>query len=531
MAQQVYLNPMQRDVLSVGAKNTIVVAGRGTGKGMLHAAIMLRNFQQMPGSTTAIVGPTIKGVLTNTLPSMLEHWEHWGYKQGIHYVVGIKPPKSLRWDEPLYKPEHWDNFISFYNGAIGQIITQDRQGTSNSKSFDFIDVDEAKFVNFDKLKSETMPANRGQVKQFGHLSFHHGMLITSDMPLTKRGSWFLNYKKNCDPELVAAIRSLTAELQYYQKVSNGSPHYERTIRPIKEMLDKLRRRCTFFGVYPSLCNIEILGEEWFHQMARDLPRSEYRTSILCREETFQRDGFYSSMGERHLYRAADFHYMDSLGYDMEKLKQKDCRMDGDIQPDAPLCLAFDYNSNINCLVVGQPDEDRRRLNVINSFFVKYGRKLPELVQDFCKYYAYHKTKEAILYYDTTALSSNYAVNDQDFLFVISRELEKGGWMVRQVFIGNPMRHMEKHLLINRGFAGKARLIPFFNEENNQSLLASMTDAGVYGGKKDKRGEKLAETEESPLETRTDFSDAFDTLYIGCERFPQGTVISGVTSDF
>ena len=31
--------------------------------------------------------------------------------------------------------------------------------------------------------------------------------------------------------------------------------------------------------------------------------------------------------------------------------------------------------------------------------------------------------------------------------------------------------------------------------------------------------KLAESEEDLLEHRTDGSDAFDTLYIGCEKFP------------
>lgn len=34
------------------------------------------------------------------------------------------------------------------------------------------------------------------------------------------------------------------------------------------------------------------------------------------------------------------------------------------------------------------------------------------------------------------------------------------------------------------------------------------------------GEKLPESEENLLQHRTDGSDAFDTLYIGCEKFPQ-----------
>lgn len=158
--------------------------------------------------------------------------------------------------------------------------------------------------------------------------------------------------------------------------------------------------------------------------------------------------------------------------------------------------------------------------MLRAFYVKYERKLRELIGDFCAYYAHHHTREVIFYYDQTALAGNYAVNDEDFAWVIEREFEALGWTVVPVYIGQAMRHMEKYLLINRGLAGQARLRPMFNEEGTADLLISIKSAGMVGGKKDKRGEKLAETEEDRLEYRTDGSDAFDTLYIGCERFPQ-----------
>lgn len=92
-----------------------------------------------------------------------------------------------------------------------------------------------------------------------------------------------------------------------------------------------------------------------------------------------------------------------------------------------------------------------------------------------------------------------------------------------VYLGNSMRHDEKYLLINQGFAGKQRLMPFFNRSNNPDLILAIQSAGVSRGRngfrKDKSGEKLAESEEDLLEHRTDGSDAFDTLYIGCEKFP------------
>ena len=63
------------------------------------------------------------------------------------------------------------------------------------------------------------------------------------------------------------------------------------------------------------------------------------------------------------------------------------------------------SANINWIVAGQPDG--RKLNVINSFYVKF---------------------------------------------------ERHGWTVEAVYIGNPMRHDEKYLLINQAFAGKQHYI-------------------------------------------------------------------------
>lgn len=80
------------------------------------------------------------------------------------------------------------------------------------------------------------------------------------------------------------------------------------------------------------------------------------------------------------------------------------------------------------------------------------------------YYALQSNHSVIYYYDATALGSNYAVNDQDFYWVVVHEFERHGWSVQDVYLGNPMRHDEKYLLINQGFSGKQRLMPFFNRQ-------------------------------------------------------------------
>lgn len=532
--EQVYFNRMQREVTAIDAHTNVIVAGRGTGKGVLHAAINLRNMQQMPRSTTAFVCPNAIRAKTNTLPSMFQHWEAWGYKRGVHWDVGRKPSKALGWPDPLITPDNWENIITFYTGAIGQIISQDRVGTSNSKSFDFVDIDEAKFVDFERLKDETFPANRGQQREFGDLPFHHGMLITSDMPVTKKGSWFMRYEKECDDELISTIESLIAEEYNTQariKSGDATAYLPRKLAEIQRVLSSLRSHATLFRKYSSLTNIEVLGEAWIRQMKRDLTPMVFRTSILCLPVEILKDGFYSSMKQSHKYSATDFHRLDELGFDFQAVGKasKSCVFDSDIIRERPLCIAFDFNAKINWLVVGQPDESRARLNVLKSFFVKYERKLPALVDDFCEYYAPLMLHEVILYYDSTALGSNYAVNNEDFLWVIKHQLALHGWKVRPVYLGNPMNHIEKHLLINRGFDGQARLTPYFNEPNNPDLLVSIQTAGVRNGKKDKSGEKLEESEEDKLESRTDGSDAFDTLYIGCERFPQSSTLLITTS--
>ena len=69
-------------------------------------------------------------------------------------------------------------------------------------------------------------------------------------------------------------------------------------------------------------------------------------------------------------------------------------------------------------------------------------------------------------------------------------------------------------------APRPRLLPFFNRSDNEDLILAVQSVGVSNGRngfrKDKSGEKLAE---DLLEHRTDGTDAFDTLYIGAEKFP------------
>ena len=525
--KQIYFNEPQRLTQLIGANISVIVAGRRTGKtDSIAAPFVLRNMQRMPGSTGGIVVPTFKHGLTNTLPGLFAAWKRWGYIQGVHYVVGRKPPKSFA--KPIIEPSDYEHVISFYNGSVAIIISQDRPGSSNSLTLSWLLIDEAKFIDYEKLKDETFPANGGIKSYFGKHSFNHSIMILSDMPQTQKGSWFLHYKDKMDEELIETIKATIYEIwktkervRRLKDEGKAVPkNLKRYLRTLDTNLNKMRSVAVYYKEYSSIENLQLLGENYIKQMKRDLTPKTFQTSILCQRIGIAKDGFYSSMREGHKYNASDFEYLDSLGYDFAP-EAMDCRADKDINPLAPICIGMDYNANINWIVAGQPEG--RRLNIIKSFYVKFERKIPALIEEFCNYYAHHQNKTVVYYYDTTALGANYAVNEQDFHWVVCHEFEKRGWQVEDVYLGNPMRHDEKYLLINQGFAGKQRLMPFFNRQNNDDLILAIQTAGVVRGRngfrKNKGGEKLDETEENLLEHRTDGTDAFDTLYIGAEKFP------------
>lgn len=523
--QEQYLNRAQAYVLALLPKFLTMVAGRGTGKGLVCASILRRNIEQMPGSNTGLVGPNSKRMWTNIIPSWDTHLRRWGFVEGVHYTWGRKPAKAWGWKEPIIKPLNWENTLSFYTGAYATIISQDRKGTSSSQSFDYLLIDECKFINFAQFKDETLPANRGNGNAFGQLYFHHGIAKFSDMSTTKKGSWFLADREKCDAEKVKVLEGLLASFwglrqQIANKVEARIPvtAQERyNLKRLSRVINMMRADTFLYKEFSSIENLEILGEDFIRQCHRDMPPATFRTTIMCQRVEHSEDSFYNAKSDRNLYTAVDKTYIDSLGYDMEKLRHVDCRMDADINTEEPLYIAFDANTNINWCVVGQPGRDLK-LRVLKSFYTKYERRLPELVDDFCAYYLPLRHKEVVFCFDSTFVGNNFAVDSNDFHTVIKHCLMKHGWTVREIYIGSPWKHPVKNSLINRMFLGQARYQILINEENNPDLLVSIDSAMTINGTnlKDKSGEKEPETEENQLQGRTDGSDAFDTLCIAVE---------------
>lgn len=521
--KKIYFNDPQLEFMYTGAHTSVIAGGRRLGKSHGFAApFALRNTQQMPRSTGGIVGSTYQQLLSRTLPGTLQALEMFGYKRDVHYYIGHRP-KDSSFGRPIIDPPSYENAIIWYNGTIWRLISQDRAGTSNSLTLDWLMLDEAKFLKFNKLKEETFPANGGFKGHFQNSPFHHGMLIVSDMPTTKAGSWFLSYKEKMDPELIETIHSLVYEKwDVTRKLrEDPKPFHTKYIREIDIALAKLRSIAVYYREWSSIENMLLLGERYIRQMKRDLPPLVFQTSILCKKIRNQKDNFYSALNENiHYYDAFDNSFLDSLNYNYQD-KDDNCLQDADLDRDRPISIAFDYNANINWLVAGQ--RQGVKMLTLKSFYVKYERKIRELVQDFCKYYRYQQNKTVVYYFDNTALGTNYAVGDDDFASVITSEFNHQGWNVTRMHIGNPVPHVDKHRMIHLALKGQKYLFPMFNKPNNEALLLALENTGIKissrGFQKDKSGEKLSESEEDLLQHRTDGTDAWDTLFLGMNKFP------------
>lgn len=314
-------------------------------------------------------------------------------------------------------------------------------------------------------------------------------------------------------------------------------------------------RCNTFAFYraTTLDNIDLLGEDYIEKMKRDLPPVVFAISILNMKKKHSSDGFYSMLDIEnvHGYVPAD---CPAIGQNMrlkiastviggqqintdyetpdfaELQKAKNnCTSDGDVNPNLPLHIAFDYNANINWVVTGQNYYDngcgKEALMVLSSMFVKNERKMRELCKDWCRYYAPHKQTCRMVnyYYDSTAKYKGYAIEgQQDFKDIVVEELGNAGWDVNPIDMGRPAEHALKFKDINESLAGVSYPFIRINTENNEALIVAMENTNVRSGyrgfEKDKSKEKYIETECDPLELRTDGTDAFDVLFMGVKYF-------------
>lgn len=99
---------------------------------------------------------------------------------------------------------------------------------------------EAKFLNYEKIKSEVDPANRGNRQYFGNCPHHHSVSYSTDMPTASMGKWILDKIDEMSPAHINLIRTLYLKLQEYKR-KPLTDHVMRMIKEYQRDLDLARR--------------------------------------------------------------------------------------------------------------------------------------------------------------------------------------------------------------------------------------------------------------------------------------------------
>ena len=557
--RMLYLNKAQWRIYNFGARTTFIRAGRAFGKSSVESLHMVKCAQTIPFGTGIFLGCSIAQLQKKTMPALIKSIEQMtGLREGIHFFR-CRPPQAANFPQPLAKPRTFDSLIYFYTGHVIHLVSMEVSATANGMTLSEIISDETRYQPWKRYQEEVRPALRQEL--FDHPGWdvnrnpcYQSQYFVSDAGvLSKQMLW----EKEADKQTVeinTQIADMVAQLEL-------CPELAQLPRFINK-LNSLRCQSFKFWNFSTLENYEILGDKYIRDLQRDMPKLLFDIQILGRQRTTGRDGYYSNFNiELHGYAPKDSEQTDALHSKFDAVhktrmdmggwskdveweapnlsrleKVDDCSLDTDIDPKVPLCITFDYNKNINTLIVGQ----HRVMDgldccvILKTMYVTNERKLRALCGDYCRYFEPERQRnpEVWLYYDSTAKQGGaYALEEQEktrFYNVISEELTKRHWKVRLVFTGEPMRHDDKYRFMNDVLAGKGKLFVRICTERNDYLVCALENAQIKMSSrghimKDKSGEKLTSRivdDEDPT-AGTDVSDAFDEMVIGMTFYADG----------
>lgn len=538
--RKIYLNPPQQRSARIQANEEYAVWGRGTGKSEgLIAPRTIVLMQSMPRSLGGLVAATYQQHLTRTLPAIVRGWERMGYKRDRDFFIGKVAPKNWGWDLPYFMPLKTEYFIHFSSGAGIVLISQDRPGSANGLSLDWIAGDEAKFLNKDRIDNEVLPAMRGNFDKFGHLSTYQSVLFATDMPTTPSGEWILEKEKEMDPSRIELIEYVQGQIHNYAIKLRGELteltriEYEKRMRRLQFELNLIRRgnpdkdipSSIFYSEASSLENIEILRPSWFNKQKRNLAPHRFDSSILNLKRRKIKNGFYPSLDEKkHAYSEYDYDFIDSLQHNFEQLEMVDSRQDMDCDPTNELEIAMDYGGSFNCIVVGQDWPTDYRF--LNEFHVEAPQKIKDVVEKFKEYYQHHKAKIVRFYYDHTAIGTDAASVDtyaEEVIKVLKDASVFGSWKVDRVYIGQQPSYETRFKLWQAVLDGTDERYPLFKYHKFHAeswatscfnAPAKETNKGIIKVKTSERPRSSDNTFAMPQEKATHLSDAGDTLLYG-----------------
>lgn len=463
--KEVHRNLPQLKTFLINADFMVCLIARAVGKTHgITATWIYERVKKMPRSHGAILSPSYAHLIDTIIPAMQQGWAELNLLEGTHYWIREKPPIELRIPQPYLPVDDPKYFIFFVNGSVLKLVSQDRKALVNSKSFDYIAVEEGRKVDGQRFDDDVVPTIRGGKQHFGHLPEHHSVLICSDKPKDVEGRWILRYKKKVDVwrvETIMKFQKYKAELvAELEKAKNGTkPKLIQKIEEIEDSIDEMRRDLVCVIEGSTLDNIHALGVKPLKQMRRSLGVKDYDTSVLNLDTDEVENNFYGLLSkEKHGYEAINYKYIDS----QVRLPERNCLWDADVNTLQALDIVLDKNLAINCLGVSQRQGKIRRL--LNFFYVLAPLTHVDVVDKMCKYYQPHKLKKVRLIYNHT-FTAGKRYGMPTAIDEIRAKFESNGYEVGLMPLGQALTHEKVYDEFAKLFRGEQDWVFKFNLNN------------------------------------------------------------------
>lgn len=501
---QVKMNEPQMMVRLIGANETYLLWGRGTGKSTGALAPHMANLvDAMPGHLGCILGMDYTHLDTNVLPKLYLGLQSCGYKEGEHFVLG-KPPKS--WPSCLFPIKNWERTMTWRNGTSFQQISVHKRGSANAFDFQSLIVDEAKFFAEEDIEGEVTPAMRGFDKIFGHKPEYLSKIFATDKYADYiKIKWLLDKRKKVDQKKIDTVYQLQLHLmeldgalvsatkQEAKKINDG-------IRAIRVRLDYLRKDLVYVSEASAEDNKGNLGKKWWAEQNKK-PEYEKNVAVKNEDPTRSENGFYPGLTEKHTY--------------VEIYPNFDC------VPTLPFIVAMDYQHSIAPMDVTQlsrlPNSPDITLNYIQEFYAMAPKGLEDTVDQMCDYYKHHGNKQVYYVYDNTAIALR--VSAKPVKDIVVDRFHYHRWVVHEVYTGQGLDHYLRYERLKNRMTEKDvknEYYPFrFNKSRLYKTLISMRGAGAVqttaGTKKNKEYENTKKYPRLDQSETTHFSEVFDQI--------------------
>lgn len=517
ITKEVYLNKSQSEAVKINANMTFCLMPRGEGKTSLLAMRLDRLNTVMPRSQILLATDTMERLETTIVPNLTAFLtSEMNLVEDEDFCVFKKPPEH--WIKPFIIPRKFDRVISFKDGLAVCCGGLFKDGGFNGFNGQAALIDELKYVNPTRLKSQLFKALRGHFKRYGHLPEYRSVWGFSDK---YQGDlrWVLAMRDKQDKQLISAVRTVQEEIFILEQeredaIVKGltSTEYKLTRRlvDLNNKVVAVQKELVYVCDPPPFANIEILGEKYYRDARRDcVSLYEYETAILNKDPDKVENSFYADLTEDNYY---------------------ECERLADVDPTKELIVSFDVNWRIVPMEVLQisklPGRYAESLNTVASFHALHKREpmdensefetygsFREVCALFNNYFSDHMIEKRLYFvYDATLMGNDPARNS--YSEIIRTNLLSLGWIVNDVYIGGAPDQSIRNEKFKDLFQGNSSLAIMLNKNTTTYLQKSINQAGAvtsYSGnrsvtKKDKKTERDLNF---PARESTHHSEAWD----------------------